>query len=260
MVYMGSKARFAKYIIPIITDGRTVERYIEPFAGGMNVIDKISGKRVAADNNRYLIAMWQDLVKGRHFPDEITREFYGEVRNCYRHNDGHFDDAMIGWVGFIGSAKGRFYDGGYGGKSKTKTGVRDYVAEKIRNINIQIPLMKGVEFLCCNYYELEIHKDDFVYCDIPYRNTKQYSTSVGFDHDAFWEWVRELKTPHIFVSEYNAPDDFECIWYKQATSSMRVNSIVTESKVCCERLFTPVRRSRTQPMLNYEVTYETSTS
>ena len=47
MKYMGSKARFAKYILPIVLEGRTeAQTYVEPFAGGMNMIDKVEGKQI----------------------------------------------------------------------------------------------------------------------------------------------------------------------------------------------------------------------
>lgn len=44
---MGSKARIAKYIVPILQeciDSNNVNTYIEPFVGGANIIDKIKCK------------------------------------------------------------------------------------------------------------------------------------------------------------------------------------------------------------------------
>ena len=42
MVYMGSKNRIAKELIPIITkDLKPNQWYVEPFVGGANMIDKI---------------------------------------------------------------------------------------------------------------------------------------------------------------------------------------------------------------------------
>lgn len=42
----------------------------------------------------------------------------------------------------------------------------------------------------------------------------EYSTSKNFDHDKFWQWGRDMSiVGHtVFVSEYNAPADFECVW------------------------------------------------
>ena len=44
MVYMGSKAKYAESIVPIlqkVIDDNNIEIYIEPFVGGANIIDKI---------------------------------------------------------------------------------------------------------------------------------------------------------------------------------------------------------------------------
>ena len=61
---MGSKSRIAKYIVPIIQkciDDNNLETYIEPFAGGCNVIDKIKCKsRYGYDKNKYMYGRWQE--------------------------------------------------------------------------------------------------------------------------------------------------------------------------------------------------------
>ena len=68
MVYMGSKSRVAKYIVPIIQqciDDNNLSVYIEPFAGGMNIVDKIKAPFcIASDKNQYLIALFQHLQNG----------------------------------------------------------------------------------------------------------------------------------------------------------------------------------------------------
>ena len=51
-----------------------------------------------------------------------------------------------------------------------------------------------------------------LYCDPPYKGTATYK-EWWFDHDKFWDWAREKTRTHkIFVSEYNAPDDFKTIF------------------------------------------------
>ena len=32
--------------------------------GGGNMIDKVDGNRIGADSNKYLIAMWKELIRG----------------------------------------------------------------------------------------------------------------------------------------------------------------------------------------------------
>ena len=40
------------------------------------------------------------------------------------------------------------------------------------------------------------------------------------DHEKFWAWCREkvAEGHEVFVSEYNAPDDFVCVWEQELRS------------------------------------------
>lgn len=61
MVYMGSKSKYAKHIVPILQkaiDENNVTRYIECFVGGANIIDKIKCEnRLGCDRSDTLIAL-----------------------------------------------------------------------------------------------------------------------------------------------------------------------------------------------------------
>lgn len=256
MKFMGSKARIAKEILPIILEQRKPDQwYVEPFAGGMNTICEVTGNRLANDNNRYLIAMWWYLISGIDFgydiPKDIPKDFYDSVREVYNRlekgelpsslYDTIYPTHLIGWVGFMGSANGRFFDGGYSGKSNTKIGtVRDYIAEAIRNVEKQAPKMHGCKLSVGDYYFMEIPDNSIIYCDPPYKDTKQYSTSANFDHDRFWEWCRQKsKQGHtVFISEYQAPADFRCVWEKPLKSSLSANGMIGGNKNSVEKLFT----------------------
>ena len=186
---MGSKARFAKDILRIILkDRKEGQWYVEPFAGGMNTICEVVGNRLANDKNLHLIEMWKGLLENRERPNEISKHLYDSARNEYnRRTNFEFDDFLIGWIGWMGSANGRFFDGGYSGKSNTKIGtVRDYIKEAISNVENQLPKMIGVQFENKDYAELYIPENSIIYCDIPYKGTKQYLTSKDFNHSFFW--------------------------------------------------------------------------
>lgn len=60
-----------------------------------------------------------------------------------------------------------------------------------------------------DYREVEIKSNSVIYCDPPYINTASYSEN-GFNHDEFYQWVRDNKNP-VFISEYTMPDDFKVI-------------------------------------------------
>jgi DNA adenine methylase len=234
MKYMGSKNRVAKEILPIILKNRKENQfYVEPFAGGCNVIDKVKGNRLASDKSEYLIEMWRDLTQGYMFMEKIDKDRYDRARNEF--NNGvseEFTISEIGWIGFMASYNGRFFDGGYNGNYKK----RDYTKESIDNIYKQIESMKGVKFDFGNYNEINIPNNSIIYCDIPYKGTKQYSTSKNFNHLEFWQWCRDMseKGHKVFISEYNAPSDFKCVWEKKVKTAINHE----KTKKATEKLFT----------------------
>lgn len=232
---MGSKRRIAKHILPIILKGREEwQYYVEPFCGGCNVIDKVTGNRIASDSNPYLIRMWQSLIDGWNPPMKIERGYYTDVRECYNNKSDTYPPHYVGWVGFMGSYNGRFFDGGYSGYSvKIKCGYRDYIGEAIQNTMQQVPALQGVTFLNKDYRYLVLPSCSIIYCDPPYRGVKKYSYSIN--HDDFWQWCRDkvAEGHKVFVSEYNAPNDFVCVWEQPVKTA--INQTVT--KQATEKLF-----------------------
>lgn len=245
MKYMGSKAKTADDIVSIMMQDMTPQTaFVDAFCGGCHVVGKVPGsfRRIANDKNNYLVAMWSMLVNSKlEFPRIITKSSYDFYRNIF--NAGGFrsdkitsDDAMIGWIGFMASFNGRFFDGGYSGHAvRTKTGVRNYIAEQINNTTAQIDSLRGVEWIAGDYSDFIIPEHSLVYCDIPYKDTKQYSVSKNFDYGRFYDWCRAMKGEgHIvYVSEYTMPEDFTCVWEKPVKVTM--NQLNTHNKV--ERLY-----------------------
>lgn len=242
MKYQGSKSRIAKYIVPIIQEcinNNEITEYYEPFVGGGNVIDKIeSEKRFGSDVNRYLIFLLRQVAGGGSLPETISREEYNLVRAAYNSGD---TTSYMGWyvgaVGFLASYNGRWFDGGFAkpGYEKTKNGerYRDYYQEAKRNLETQAEKLRGVTFDVKDYSEVIPH-NSFVYCDPPYANTKQYANSHDFDFEKFWDYVRQIsKDNFVLVSELNAPDDFNCIWTKEVSRSIKA----TDKSKATEKLF-----------------------
>ena len=214
---MGSKSRIAKHIVPIIQhyiDHSGAAEYIEPFVGGANVIDKIDApSRSGNDINPYLIALLSFMQRGGTLPDGISYEEYSAVRA----DKARFPAWFVGCAGFLASYNGRFFDGGYAGIVHTKAGtVRDYYAEARRNLIEQAQRLESIEFACKDYRMYSgqsTFKNCVIYCDPPYKGTKQYTNSGRFNYGEFWETMRQWSESNVvLVSEYNAPDDFTCIW------------------------------------------------
>ena len=240
---MGSKSRIAKDIVPIIQkciDDNKIDTYIEPFVGGANIIDKINCKtRIGYDINKYLIELLKNADKITEFPDEISREHYSEIRDCFNKNLNTCEDWYIGAIGFLASYNGRFFDGGYAQTNydKRPSGhivVRNYYKEAKLNLLEQLPRLKDITFSTMDYKEIGNINNSCIYCDPPYKDTKQYGTNKNFNHDDFWHWVREIsKNNIVIVSECQAPDDFKCIWQQEVTRTIDNNKRVSST----EKLF-----------------------
>ena len=87
--------------------------------------------------------------------------------------------------------------------------------ERLERLQSLESLKSTVETSSISYSDYEYHNGDVVYCDPPYKNTDDYGTQ--FDTDAFWEWARTRDYP-VYVSEYQAPEDFVSIWSKEKRS------------------------------------------
>ena len=232
MKYMGSKARIAKHILPIILkDRKEGQCYVEPFVGGANMIDKVDGWRIGGEFNEYIAEMWKAISIGVK-PITITKEDYQEIKS----NPDNYPKWLVGWVGIACSYSGKWF-GGFAGKTVTLGGDRDYQAEAHTNLQKQLPNIKDVEFIHSSYDKLEIPDQSIIYCDPPYEGTTKYKDD--FDHNQFWQWCRDkAKGGHqVFISEYNAPDDFICVWQQEVKSSLSANGKSGGNKKSIEKLF-----------------------
>ena len=229
MKYMGSKNRIAKYILPIILkDRKEGQWYVEPFVGGANMIDKVDGNRLGSDSNEYvinaLISIRDCVCDLPQDNKQFTEYMYSELRK----ND---DYKYKGYAGFAFSYSGKWL----GGWCRDGLRKRDYVAEAYKNALNQSPLLQGVRLFNKSYSELVLDRPCVIYCDPPYKGATSYKTG-SFDHEKFWEWCRYMTAfgHQVFISEYSAPEDFECIWEKEQTSSLTKD---TGSKIATEKLF-----------------------
>lgn len=227
MQYMGSKNKIAKYLLPLILkDRKEGQYYIEPFVGGANMIDKVDGNRIGADSNKWVIeALLSIRDEVSNLPKnniEFTKEMYQELRKSDNYK-------YKGYIGFSVSFGSKWL----GGWSSNKKG-DDYVARAYRTALKQSPLLQGIDFIHSKYDELEIPSKSIIYCDPPYEGTTKYKDN--FDHNKFWNWCREKsKEGHqVFISEYNAPEVFECIWEMEVTTKLNKNK---QNDIRVEKLF-----------------------
>ena len=116
MKYVGSKTRIAKDLLSIILPYRGNRTWVEPFVGGGNMIDKVTGQRIGADANHYAI---EALISIRDHLDELPRnnqEFTEEDYKSLRHSDNY---KHKGYAGFAFSYGAKWL-GGWSDKKKNR--------------------------------------------------------------------------------------------------------------------------------------------
>lgn len=237
MVYMGSKQKLAKHIVPILQKyiaDYDIKQYIEPFVGGANVIDKIAcPTKTGSDINKYLIALLNSVKNDVPLLKNVSKRMYDDAYNEMKTDKpSKFCEFEIGNIGFLASYNGTFFDG-Y--SIKSKDGTRDYYKERCNNLWKQSRKegFKECEFYNCDYHIYSDVRNALIYCDIPYKNTKTYNGDK-FDYVEFWNWCRFMSQFNIvIISEETAPYDVSLIW-EQAVKRSFFNS----KKPVVEKLFT----------------------
>lgn len=217
MRYLGGKSRLGKRIASVVLQLAEGDEayYIEPFVGSAGVAEKIvslgfNGDLILADASPDLIHLYHKLQMGWEPPDEVSEREYERWR-------GEKPSAMRGFVGYGCSWGGKFFGGYARGEG------RNYAGESKRALLKTINALSHAKFVLSDYKELTLPKErSIIYNDPPYKGTTSYEATGGFDTGTFWNWVREASKDHlVLTSEYQAPEDFEVVWSKDHTTSIR---------------------------------------
>ena len=204
MKYQGSKRRLVNKIIPVIESIKRPEQwYVEPFVGGANVIQHVSGKRIGADINKYMIAYLKEIQNGLTTFPIIYEEQYKDIRN----NIDKYDEWLVGYAmssyGFMGN---------YGTSNYMTASKPEYIHRAVEKMaKKEWKRLQGIYFVTSDYKELNIPKYSFIYCDPPYQSRDGYRRIDAYKVNEFWDWCRKkiYEEGHIIlISELEAPDDF----------------------------------------------------
>lgn len=209
--------------------------YIEPFAGAFGMISNIDyPKRIAYDKDLPIITLMKAVRDGWTPPTDLSEDEYKKLRDSgYAGIYGNEElIRMVAFAGYGCSFGGKWFGGfARGGESGGKP--RNHAAESSRNLVKMRPKLQGIKIKFDNYLICSTGEDNVVYCDPPYSTGTKYKDD--FDHDVFWEWVRfQSQINYVYVSEYNAPDDFKAIWTKEHKSGIHHGA---EHKPTIEKLF-----------------------
>ena len=237
MIYMGSKARIAKDILKVMqSDIDKTDCFVDMFCGGGNLLQYVNAKYIIAnDINPYVIAFLERIQKeGCDWIPKNNKEFTQEHFLLVKRNKDKFKKSVLGHVGYNLSFGGNWFCS----YRKDNTGKRDYVAEAYRGaVKQQKLLNKNILFTNKDYRDVDIPNNSTVYCDIPYKDTGKYTAVSNFNHEEFYNWCRCVKSDKnltIYISEYDMPEDFECVWQKE----IRVQQAkLNNSTLATEKLF-----------------------
>jgi DNA adenine methylase len=221
MRYLGGKSRIANQIAAYINNIRKPgQTYWEPFVGGGSVLARIHSEPIfASDIHPQLIKLWLAVQSGWVPPEVVTEEDRRRAKN------GEFSDALTAFIGFGASWGGCWFSG----LSK------DAAKESSKSIVKKFSKMTRPHFFEGDFLEcLPPAEGCLIYCDPPYEGTTSYNGVKRFDTLLFWQRVRELEDRGhtVVVSEYQAPDDFGCVW-ELPTKINLTNGMLTR----IERLF-----------------------
>lgn len=225
MRYVGSKRRLAPYLLPFINWG--LERYpngsyIEPFVGGANMICKVQHHtRIGYDANKWLIAL---LNEARTNPDAI-RNAMCPSKDAFKYIKYHpeiFYPWYVGLVGLLPTYANKWME------SYNEHNAPGTFSGSMKHLLEQN--LEGIHFINSYFDRIPTGKGNVIYCDPPYKHSDFYG--MGFNHELFCDWVRNESSRNIvFVSEYEMPSDFECIWSMPIKPGINHKATIREEKL-----------------------------
>ena len=234
--YHGGKQRIGKQLAEVIVNeslkigkdkGLTIKGYCEPFCGMLGVYQHIpdfyekesSGggeglgklKYKAGDNSKSVIMMWNAVKNGWEPPTDVTEEKYNKLKD----GPDSPEKAFVGHQYSFGSMFFKGYAPKYDSTKNASSAIK-----RIKRISQKLSPSSGknVVFKHGSYAQYSNLKGYIIYCDPPYGNREQWYTGCkgkSFDSVEFFKWCRIMSEHNIvFVTEYEAPSDFEKIWSK----------------------------------------------
>jgi DNA adenine methylase len=235
MQYLGGKSRVAKEIASVINLVSGDTNFVSLFCGACSVESLVKAETITLnDSHPYLIALLRGVQDGSvYLPENVSKEIYYWIKS-----NPDFDPALTGFVGF-GCSFGAKWWGGY---AQNKAGT-NYAAQAKRSLLKKMETLKEATIHNLDYRLVFIPEDSVVYCDPPYKNTTGYSNSDKFNHEEFWQYVRDMSRYNtVFVSELTAPEDFTAIWKKDINRILDKNKTNNFSSQECLFVYDPDKK------------------
>lgn len=208
--WTGSKRSQSEEIVSLFPN--EIETFYEPFCGGASVARQLLCSDVkvrnivCSDLNKGLIDLWNEIKNrpiivyeyysnlwnelNKDSDIERKRRFFESIRSLYNKTHNPLDFFFIMRTTTNGMPRYN-KDGDFNNSFHiTRNGIEP---KRVKNILVEwSEAIKNVMFECCSFEKINPSKEDFVYLDPPYANTKGMYF-CGFKNENLWNWLKEIK-------------------------------------------------------------------
>lgn len=227
---------------------KEIDNYYEPFCGGCSVLRRLLDSNIKAKNyicsdlNKDLINLW-NMIKDN--PNQLIED-YEEYWNVFKNNKEYYytirkefnEDKQPQKFLFLlrtcanglsrFNSKGEFNSPVHNGRN----GIKPETFKKICNAWSELLNENNVKFICQSYENIKTNKNDFMYLDPPYANTKGMYYGV-LNYNIFWNWLRDQNCKYVLSFDgktnknedktYNVPNDIysKHVYIKSGNSGFR---------------------------------------
>jgi len=233
--WSGSKRSQADQILKYFP--KEINTYYEPFCGGASIMRRLLSsdikikQYIISDLNNDLISLWNEIKNNpksviEHYmklwnelnvddDKERKKKYFNMVRERFNKERNPLDFMFI--MRTTTNGMPRYNRNGEFNNSFhiTRNGIIPETLEKIIYEWSELLNKNRVEFRCCSYEDIKPSKDDYIYLDPPYANTKgmYYGT---IDYEKFWNYLRNLPCGYLLSFDgksgeidntYKVPDD-----------------------------------------------------
>lgn len=215
--WSGSKRSQSEAIISKIPD-KKYNTYYEPFCGGCSVLFQLLHsnikfkKYICSDKNEGLIKLWNEIkdnpmqvaITYKQMWNELNinddkerkKQYFYMVRE--RYNKGHSPYDFMFIMRTTTNGMPRYNNNGNFNNSfhVTRNGIKPETLKEIILEWSKVLNENNVHFIHQEYLNIKTNKDDFIYLDPPYANTKgmYYGT---IDYEELWNWLRNQECVYM---------------------------------------------------------------
>ena len=270
--WSGSKRSQAQQILEYFP--KEIDTYYEPFCGGCSVVRRLLDSDIKINNiicsdlNEDLINLWIEIKNNpetafKHYRElwnELNkdedkarkRSYFEEIRAKYNKEHNPLDFLFI--MRTTTNGMPRYNKSGEFNNSFhiTRNGINPETLHKILLEWSDILNKHNVSFVCQDYRQISTNKEDFLYLDPPYANSKGMYFN-NFEVEPFFEWLKEQKSDYLLSFDgksgnvdntYSVPEELytEHKYLLSGNSSFKRTIGVSNNSIVYESLY--IRRNK----------------